>query len=136
MTDRPLRVMWLLNHTTLRQFEIPQMESLGITEIFLPKSFPYDEGNLSASIDHSKDAALNLEAFFFEDAGEIFAGFELLKPELAEAEDAIHHYLRLLLHGVDLADEVGLDGCLFFGGDGGLREGRRRQGEKHEEFSH
>ncbi|MEY9749852.1 glycosyltransferase involved in cell wall biosynthesis [Bradyrhizobium japonicum] len=60
MTDRPLRVMWLLNHTTLRKFEIPQMESLGIVEIFLPKSFPYDEGNLSANVDYSKDATLNL----------------------------------------------------------------------------
>jgi glycosyltransferase involved in cell wall biosynthesis len=60
VTDRPLRVMWLLNHTTLRKFEIPQMERLGIREIFLPKSFPYDEGNLSASIDYSKDATLSI----------------------------------------------------------------------------
>jgi glycosyltransferase involved in cell wall biosynthesis len=60
--DGPLRVMWLLNHTTLRKFEMPQMEKLGIKEIFLPKSYPYDEGNLSASVDYSKDADLNVPA--------------------------------------------------------------------------
>lgn len=44
------RVLWLLNHSTLRSFEIPQLIESGIEEIYLPKKFPYDEGNLSASI--------------------------------------------------------------------------------------
>lgn len=56
---RPKRVLWLLNHTTLRQFEVPILQSLGY-EVFVPKSFPYDEGNLSASIDHSLDAQLSI----------------------------------------------------------------------------
>ena len=51
-------------------------------------------------------------------------GLELLEAQLAEAEDAIHHDLRLLLHGVDLARQVGLDGGLFLGGDFRLRGGR------------
>lgn len=54
------RVLWLLNHTTLRRFEIEQMRNLGVEEIFLPKHFPHDEGNLSASIDYSQDAALTI----------------------------------------------------------------------------
>ncbi len=54
------RVMWLLNHGTLREFEMRQLQALGVREIFLPKSFPYDEGNLSASIDDSYDASLSL----------------------------------------------------------------------------
>ena len=56
------RVMWLLNHGTLREFEMRQLESLGIREVFLPKRFPYDEGNLSASVDRSRDASLSLAA--------------------------------------------------------------------------
>ena len=60
------------------------------------------------------DAALDLEAFLLENAGEVLRGLELLEPELAEAEDAIDHDLRLLLHGVDLAGEVGLHGGLPF----------------------
>jgi glycosyltransferase involved in cell wall biosynthesis len=55
-----IRVLWLLNHTTLRRFEVSQLRDLGVAEIFLPKSYPYDEGNLSASIDHSQDAALTI----------------------------------------------------------------------------
>jgi hypothetical protein len=54
------RVMWLLNHTTLRPFEIDQLKNLGFTEFFLPKSYPYDEGNLSASVDYSEDANLSI----------------------------------------------------------------------------
>ncbi|AMB87544.1 glycosytransferase [Pseudomonas agarici] len=59
---KTLRVLWLLNHTTLRKFEIEQLRACGVSEIFLPKSFAYDEGNLSASIDFSQDATLSLSA--------------------------------------------------------------------------
>ena len=59
MTQTPRRVLWLINHSTLRKFEVPLLESLGY-EIYLPKLFPYDEGNLSASIDTSRDASLTI----------------------------------------------------------------------------
>ena len=59
---RSIRVLWLLNHTTLRKFELAQMANLGITEIFVPKFFPHDEGNLSASIDYSFDTQLTIPA--------------------------------------------------------------------------
>lgn len=55
-----VRVMWLLNHSTLRKFEIAQLNQLGIKEIFLPKFFPDDEANLSASVDDSLDASLTI----------------------------------------------------------------------------
>lgn len=54
------RVLWLLNHTTLRRFELAQLKALGINEVFAPKSFPYDEGNLSANIDASLDESLSI----------------------------------------------------------------------------
>jgi glycosyltransferase involved in cell wall biosynthesis len=55
------RALWLINHTTLRRFEVPILQSLGY-EVFLPKIFPYDEGNLSASVDHSFDSQLSIPA--------------------------------------------------------------------------
>jgi hypothetical protein len=58
---KPKRALWLLNHTTLRKFEVPVLRSLGY-EVFLPKSFPYDEGNLSASVDYSFDSQLSIPA--------------------------------------------------------------------------
>lgn len=54
------RVLWLLNHTTLRRFELEQLRAAGVAQIYLPKRFPFDEGNLSASIDHGQDATLNI----------------------------------------------------------------------------
>jgi glycosyltransferase involved in cell wall biosynthesis len=57
-----MRILWLLNHSTLRQFEIDQLNQLGFNEIFLPKFFPHDEGNLSASIDYSQDKFLTIPA--------------------------------------------------------------------------
>ncbi|QXC06458.1 glycosyltransferase [Aeromonas sp. FDAARGOS 1408] len=54
------RVLWLLNHSTLRSFEIPQLIESGIEEIYLPKKFPYDEGNLSASITFDFDDELTI----------------------------------------------------------------------------
>ncbi len=65
-------------------------------------------------------AALDLEAFLFQDARQIFRGFELLEAQLAEAEDAVDHHLRLLLHGIDLAGEVGLHGSFALRRDFGL----------------
>lgn len=58
--SKSLHVMWLLNHTTLRNFEVEQLSQLGVSGIFLPKSFPYDEGNLSASVTYEFDKTLPL----------------------------------------------------------------------------
>jgi glycosyltransferase involved in cell wall biosynthesis len=55
-----LRVLWLLNHTTLRIFEIPQLRRLGITEIFTPKFFSYEQGVFSASPNYFLDQCLSL----------------------------------------------------------------------------
>ena len=61
MTEgKPLRAMWLLNHTTLRNFESQQLLGLGVCELFTPKRFPFDEGNLSASITFELDQSLSL----------------------------------------------------------------------------
>ncbi len=53
------RVAWLLNHTTLREFEVPLLRSLGF-EVFCPKRFPETPDNRSASVSHEFDASLSI----------------------------------------------------------------------------
>lgn len=69
------RALWLMNHTTLRQFEVPLLQQLGY-EVYVPKKYPYDEGNMSASVDWSYDQFLTIpkedldalnDANFYED---------------------------------------------------------------------
>jgi glycosyltransferase involved in cell wall biosynthesis len=64
------RALWLMNHSTLRQFELPILQKMGY-EIFLPKSFPYDEGNLSASLEYGFDKTLTLSASIIERLNEV-----------------------------------------------------------------
>ena len=75
-------------------------------------------------------AALHLEAFFFQNAGQVFRRLELLEAQLAETEDAVHHDLRLFLHAVDLPGQIGLHGGFFF--RGGVRLAERERAENWE----
>jgi glycosyltransferase involved in cell wall biosynthesis len=61
-TGEPVRALWLINHTSLRQAEIPQLARQGIHEVFAPKSFPFDEGNMSADVDATLDDGLTIPA--------------------------------------------------------------------------
>ncbi|EGV20017.1 glycosyltransferase [Thiocapsa marina] len=61
-TDKKIRVMWLLNHSAARRFEIAMLNRVGISEIFLPKRFPNDISFRSASVDDSLDASLTIPA--------------------------------------------------------------------------
>lgn len=53
------RAMWLINHTTLREFEVPLLRSLG-HEVYTSKLFPRDEGNVSASTTYEFDSDLTI----------------------------------------------------------------------------
>ncbi|MDB4048719.1 hypothetical protein N9485_00775 [Luminiphilus sp.] len=59
---RPVRVMWLLNHSKARAFEVPQLLSTGIDEVFVPKIMPYDPRFRSGSISWDYDAQLTISA--------------------------------------------------------------------------
>ncbi len=59
--DTTPRVMWLLNHTSARKFEIPMLRRLGY-EVFTPKSYPDDPNFRSASVDFSEDENLTIPA--------------------------------------------------------------------------
>lgn len=56
----PIRVMWLLNHTTARKFELSMLRSIGVEEIFTPKIIPADPSFRSASISHQDDHNLTI----------------------------------------------------------------------------
>ena len=57
--DKNHRVGWLLNHTTLREFEVPLLRDLGL-EVFCPKRFPRNPANRSCTVSHEFDGALSL----------------------------------------------------------------------------
>lgn len=57
--DHNQRVVWLLNHTTLREFEAPLLSSLGF-EVYCPKRFPRNPDNRSASVSYEFDSALTI----------------------------------------------------------------------------
>ncbi|TIN92200.1 MAG: hypothetical protein E5Y06_24115 [Mesorhizobium sp.] len=59
--DNTPRIMWILNHTAARKFEIPILRELGY-EVFTPKIYPNDANFRSASVDYSEDANLTIPA--------------------------------------------------------------------------
>ncbi len=59
-SSKPLRVMWLLNHTTARKFEVEMLKAVGVKEIFLPKSYPQSHSFRTASVDYSQDEHLTI----------------------------------------------------------------------------
>jgi glycosyltransferase involved in cell wall biosynthesis len=60
MLNKSLRVMWLLNHTSARNFELKMLKSIGVKGIFTPKSFPQTPSFRSASVIYSEDQALDI----------------------------------------------------------------------------
>jgi hypothetical protein len=56
---RKQRVLWLINHSTLIDFEVPLLINLGM-EVFVPKRTPQDEANLSTTITYKYDDTLSI----------------------------------------------------------------------------
>lgn len=53
------RILWLLNHTTLREFEVPMLIEMGY-EVFTPKIYQWSFGDLSASVTWEYDSTLTI----------------------------------------------------------------------------
>src|SRR5262249_35055253 len=80
---------------------------------------------------------LDPKSFLLQDTGQVLRCFEFLKSEFTEAEDRIHHDLRLLFHGVDLNSEVILQCGFLFGRDFLLPEYQTRSKKrKKKNFSY
>lgn len=61
MENKHRRILWLLNHTTLREFEVPLLQKLGF-EVFVPKILPNNDANGSDSITYEHDKSLSISA--------------------------------------------------------------------------
>ncbi|WP_034399603.1 glycosyltransferase [Delftia acidovorans] len=83
MSNKRLRAMWLLNHTSARKFEIPMLKQAGIDEIFLPKIVPSSFMYRSASVDYSEDKNLSIPEEDLKKLNE-FDWYEGITPEAIE----------------------------------------------------
>ena len=57
--NKDKRILWLINHTTLREFEVPLLISLGY-EIYTPKCIPDLIYEWSGSVDYTHDSTLTI----------------------------------------------------------------------------
>lgn len=90
--DDTLRVMWLLNHSSARKFEIPMLKRIGVEEIFLPKSFPQHHNFRSASVDFSEDANLTVPSEVVARLNEV----DWYKPVAKEIWELANRYFDVL----------------------------------------
>lgn len=63
--EKNKRILWLLNHATLRGAEVPMLLRMGY-EVFIPKIIPFDEANASASVTYLHDDALSIPPEFLK----------------------------------------------------------------------
>lgn len=107
------RIMWLLNHTTLRAFEVPLLIDMGY-EVFCPKSFPYNEGNLSASVEWKYDDTLTIP----KDDLEVLNQADFYNEVSEEVKILMNKYFDIVFF-VAIRDQIKMvvnsfKGCLVF----------------------
>lgn len=91
---RKYRVLWLMNHSTLRPFEVPMLLDMGF-EVYCPKMYPYDEGNMSASIDYQYDQTLTIP----EDVLEKLNRCDFYKQVPQDIMNLLNEYFDIALFG-------------------------------------
>jgi glycosyltransferase involved in cell wall biosynthesis len=101
MTPANTRVMWILNHSTARKFELHMLKEIGFREIFLPKICPSDPLFRSTSIDYSEDANLTIPP---EDLAVLNAENWYENPSVKAWEIANKHFdiIFFILHSPDM----------------------------------
>lgn len=99
--DQPLRVMWLLNHTSARKFEIPMLKRIGVEQIFQPKIFPADPSFRSANVDFSEDDRLAISVHDLQvlNAADWYAGASQDAWEIANRHFDV---VFLILHSAEV----------------------------------
>lgn len=88
------RALWLMNHNTLRPFEVPMLIDMGY-EVYCPKMFPYDEGNMSASVDYSYDRSLSIPADVLDQLNQV----DLYKQVPQKILDLMNEYFDIAFFG-------------------------------------
>lgn len=89
------RILWLLNHTTLREFEVPMLIEMGY-EVFTPKIYQYEFGDLSASVTWEYDASLTIP----QDALEFLNRCDMYQEDLpARAIEIMNKYFDIAVFG-------------------------------------
>ena len=89
------RILWLLNHTTLRDFEVPMLIDMGY-EVFTPKIYQYEFGDLSASVTWDYDYSLSIP----EDALNILNACDMYQETLPEQVIRImNKYFEIAIFG-------------------------------------
>lgn len=56
---QPLRVLWILNHTTLMEWEVPMLLAEGF-EVFIPKVLPVGPNGRTATVTDAHDSSLTI----------------------------------------------------------------------------
>ena len=89
------RILWLLNHTTLRDFEVPMLLDMGF-EVFTPKIYQFEYGDLSASVTWEYDSSLSIPS---EDL-EFLNQCDMYADRIPErAVDIINKYFGIAIFG-------------------------------------
>jgi len=86
------RVLWLLNHTSLRKFEVPLLVELGY-EVFCPKIFQVGSGDGSASITYEYDKTLSIP----EDVLKRLNGVDFYEKISVETMEIVNQYFDIAM---------------------------------------
>lgn len=101
--DSTPRILWLLNHSSARKFEVPILRQLGY-EVFTPKSYPNDANFRSASTDFSEDGNLTIPAGALEvmNKADWYAGANNAAWEVANAYFDMAFFILFNVRGVEV----------------------------------
>ena len=85
------RILWIFNHTTLRKWEVPLLIEMGY-EVFCPKQYGVDFGDLSTSTTTEFDYTLTIPSEVLE----FLNGIDFYKELDIETIDYINQYFHMV----------------------------------------
>ena len=106
------RILWLLNHTTLRDFEVPLLMDMGY-EVYVPKRTPEKVPTFrSGTVTHTYDETLTLPAKIVQEMN-AFNFYESKWPAQFAATINRHFDMAIITGRIDMVNHV----CAGFSGD-------------------
>ncbi|MCE1191515.1 MAG: glycosyltransferase [Acidovorax sp.] len=94
-----------MNHTSARNFEVPMLKRVGVSQIFLPKRYPTDPSFRSANVDYSEDENLQISAADLQILNDAnwYGGAD---PEAWEVANKNFDLLFFILHQPDVLSQA------------------------------